>query len=95
MLAACIDLGKAFNTVEHSLVIQDLYDMITPAWLLRIVMSYLSNRSMYLTFNGATSTQKMLPGGGPQGAYLGGIIFIVTYNADVSEDLFKNQNLKV
>ena len=43
-------------------------------------MSYLSDRSMYLTYNGEQSTQKMLPGGGPQGAYLGGLIFIIKYN---------------
>ena len=54
--------------------------MHTPTWLLRLVMSYLSDRSMYLTYNGEQSTQKMLPGGGPQGAYLGGLIFIIKYN---------------
>ena len=80
VLAACVDLSKAFNRVDHTLVIQDLYDMHTPAWLLRLVMSYLSDRSMYLTYNGEQSTQKMLPGGGPQGAYLGGLIFIIKYN---------------
>ena len=80
VLAACVDLSKAFNRVDHSLVIQDLYDMHTPAWLLRLVISYLSDRSMYLTYHGAKSTQKMLPGGGPQGAYLGGLIFIIKYN---------------
>ena len=35
---------------------------------------------MFLTFNGAISSKKMLPGGGPQGASLGGIIFIVKFN---------------
>ena len=80
VLAACIDLSKAFNRVNHSLVVQDLYDMHTPPWLLRIVISYLSGRSMILTYNGEKSTQKMLPGGGPQGAYLGGLIFIIKYN---------------
>ena len=35
---------------------------------------------MVLTFNGSQSSRKSLPGGGPQGAYLGGIIFIVKYN---------------
>ena len=74
VLAACVDLSKAFNRVDHTLVIQDLYDMHTPAWLLRLVISYLSDRSMYLTYHGAQSAQKMLPGGGPQGAYLGGLI---------------------
>ena len=41
---------------------------------------FLSGRSMVLTFNGSQSSRKLLPGGGPQGAYLGGIIFIVKYN---------------
>ena len=35
---------------------------------------------MFLTYNGAQSSLKLLPGGGPQGAYLGGIIFIIKYN---------------
>ena len=28
VLAACVDISKAFNHVDHSLVIQDLYDML-------------------------------------------------------------------
>ena len=46
VLAACVDISKAFNRIDHTLVIQDLYDMHTPAWLLNIVISYLSGRSM-------------------------------------------------
>ena len=79
VLAACVDLSKAFNRVDHSLVIQDLYDMHTPAWLLKIMISYLSDRSMYLSYNGAKSSLKVVPAGGPQGAYLGGIVFIIKY----------------
>ena len=66
--------------MDHCLVVEDLYDMHTPAWLLNIVISYLSDRSMFLTYNNCQSTKKMLPGGGPQGAYLGGLIFIIKYN---------------
>ena len=80
VLAACIDLSKAFNRVDHCLVIQDLYDMHTPSWLLKIVASYLSDRSMFLTYQGHQSSRKLLPGGGPQGAFLGGLIFIIKYN---------------
>ena len=58
VIAACIDLGKAFNRVDHSLVIQDLYDMKTPSWLLNILVSYLSNRSMVMTYQGAQSNKK-------------------------------------
>ena len=80
VLAAFIDLSKAFNRVSHDLLVQDLYDMHTPPWLLNILISYLSNRTMVLTYNGEQSSVKDLPGGGPQGAFLGGIIFIVKYN---------------
>ena len=80
VLAACIDLSKAFNRIDHSLLIQDLYDMHTPGWLLKIIISYLSDRSMFMTYNNSKSSLKKLPGGGPQGAYLGGLIFIIKYN---------------
>ena len=80
VLAAFIDMSKAFNRVDHTLLIQDLFDMHTPCWLLKILISYLSNRSMFLSYNGAKSTQKQLHGGGPQGAYLGGILFMLKYN---------------
>ena len=81
VLAACIDISKAFNRVDHSLVIQDLYDMHTPGWLLKIVMSYLTKRAMVMTYNGSKSALKMLLGGGSQGAYLGGIIFMLRQEA--------------
>ena len=54
--------------------------MHTPAWLLKILISYLSNRSMHLSYNGAQSTQKPLYGVGPQGVYLGGKLFMLKYN---------------
>ena len=104
VLAACVDISKAFNRLDHSLVIQDLYDMHTPGWLLKIVMSYLSNRAMHLTYNDSTSDLKMLPGGGPQGAYLGGLIFIIKYNGaflrppvprHLSEPVTKSKSVKV
>jgi hypothetical protein len=80
VLAACIDLSKAFNRVSHDLLVQDLYDMHTPPGLLNILISYLSNRTMVMSYNGEEATSKPLPGGGPQGAYLGGLIFIIKYN---------------
>ena len=80
VLAACFDLSKAFNRVDHSLVIQDLYDMKTPSWLLNIIMSYLSDRNMMLTYGDAVSSIRSLPAGTPQGAHLGGLIFIIKFN---------------
>ena len=80
VLAACIDLSKAFNRVDHLIIIEDLYNMNTPSWLLKIIISYLSNRSMQLTYRGEVSSLKQLPAGCPQGAYLGVLIFIIKFN---------------
>ena len=77
---ALIDLSKAFNRVSHQLVIEDLYDMHVPPWLLQILVSYLTNRSMVLSYKGATSSPRSLPGSSPQGTFLGIFLFIVKFN---------------
>jgi hypothetical protein len=75
-----VDFRKAFSRVSHNLLVQDLYDMKTPPWLLNIIISYLSNRSMVMSHKGHMSSSRSLPGGGPQGALLGGIMFLGKFN---------------
>ena len=81
VLIALIDLSKAFNRISHQMVIEDLYDMHVPNWLLLILSSYLTERSMILTYNGAFSSPRSLPGSSPQGAFLGIFFFVIKYNA--------------
>ena len=81
VLIALIDLSKAFNRISHQMVIEDLYDMHVPNWLLLILSSYLTERSMILTYNGASSSPRSLPGSSPQGAFLGIFFFVIKYNA--------------
>ena len=81
VIMAMIDLSKAFNRVSHQMVIEDLHDMHVPPWLLLILISYLTERSMVLTYKDATSSPRSLPGSSPQGAFLGIFFFIVKYNA--------------
>ena len=80
VLLALVDLEKAFNRVSHQLVIQDLADMQVPGWLLLILISYLTERSMFMRYNGSSSTRKLLPGSSPQGAFLGILLFIIIFN---------------
>ena len=77
---ALIDLSKAFNRVSHTLVVEDLFDMHVPPWLLKIIISYLTNRTMILSYRGTSSSSKALPGSSPQGAFLGIFLFIVKFN---------------
>ena len=80
VLLVLVDLEKAFNRVSHQLVIEDLAAMHVPGWLLLILISYLTERSMFMRYNGESSSRKMLPGSSPQGAYLGILLFIIIFN---------------
>lgn len=62
------------------MVIEDLHAMHTPGWLLALLCSYLTSRSMVLTYQQATSSQRQLPGGYGAGTWLGGFLFIVKFN---------------
>ena len=87
ILACMVDFSKAFNRQNHNILITKLSDLGVPSWLLRIVMAFLTNRSMIVRYKGARSSQKSLPGGGPQGTLLGLLLFLVLIN-DVG---FENQ----
>ena len=70
VLACLIDFSKAFNRQNHHILITKLSDLGVPGWLLRVVMAFLTNRSMRVKYKGKLSDFYPLPGGGPQGAYL-------------------------
>ena len=62
------------------LVIEDLHAMHTPKWLLAVLCSYLTSRSMLLKYQKTMSSARDLPGGFGQGVWLGGILFIIKFN---------------
>ena len=70
ILACLVDFSKAFNRQDHTVLITKLSQMEVPGWLLRIIISFLKDRKMVVRFNGAVSTERSLPGGGPQGTTL-------------------------
>ena len=77
---AALDLSKAYNRGD-SMVIEDLHAMHTPNWLLAILCSYLSSRSLTLRYQNATSSPPSdLPGGYSAGTWLGGFLFIIKFN---------------
>ena len=48
VLLSLVHLKIAFNRVSHTIVIEDLADLNVPGWLLKILISYLTDRSMVL-----------------------------------------------
>ena len=75
-----VDFEKAFNRIDHNLLIVKLSDMGVPGWLLKVVMGFLTNRRMIIRYKGKTSSIKRLPGGGPQGTLLGLFLFLILIN---------------
>ena len=76
---AALDLSKAYNRGD-SMVIEDLHAMHTPGWLLAILCSYLSSRTLILQYQKENSSLRDLPGGYSARTQLGGFLFIIKFN---------------
>ena len=77
VVVALIDYSKGFNRISHQNLIIRLSDWGVPGWLLRILCSYLSGRTMIVRHKGVSSSEYPLPGGAGQGCLLGVLSFIV------------------
>ena len=80
VLAGLVDFSKAFNRIDHNVIVTILSDLNIPTCALRLVMSYLSNRKMCVRYNGAVSGEQDIPGGGPQGGLLTVLLFDLQVN---------------
>ena len=75
-----IDLSKAFDTLNHSILLSKLklYGIreIPLLWF----QDYFANRKQCVCFNNATSRLRLITGGVPQGSILGPLLFILYVN---------------
>ena len=79
-LLAAIDLQKGFNKIDHCKLVTIFSRMQVPCWLLKLVVSYLSGRTLTLRHRGHTSSTEQMPGGLAAGAPLGLFCFLVMFS---------------
>ena len=75
-----IDLFKAFDTVDHNILISKLEHYGVRGTALRWLKSYLSNRQQYVEFNGVSSESLEIKCGVSQGSILGPLLFLLYTN---------------
>ena len=73
--ALLMDLSKAFDCLNHELLIAKLHAYGFSRSALALIHSYLSNRRQRVKINGSFSTWKNTNLGVPQGSVLGPLLF--------------------
>lgn len=75
-----VDLKKAFDTVDHNILLQKLNHYGVQELDLQWFESYLSNRKQFTRIDGVDSSIQNINTGVPQGSCLGPLLFLVYIN---------------
>ena len=79
-IAAMLDIKKAFDCVDHSILLRKLESYGVRGLPLNWLRSYLGDRKCYIEINGISSSKNVFNIGVPQGSILGPALFLVHIN---------------
>ena len=80
VISVFLDLSKAFDTIDHGILLKKLSHYGIDGAALRWFQSYLSNRKQFITLDGVNSNHLDISVGVPQGSILGPLLFLIYIN---------------
>ena len=80
IIGVFIDLKKAFDTVDHNILLKKVYSYGIRGAAYSWLASYLSHRKQYVLYDGNKSDIHTVTCGVPQGSILGPLLFIIYVN---------------
>ena len=84
--AAFVDLSAGYDTLNHRLIIQKLYDFIEDSPLCKVIQNMLSSRRFYVDLNNDRSRWRNQKNDFPKGCVLSAILFNIYINDDVTRN---------
>jgi len=85
-----LDLSKAFDTIDHQILIHKLSKLGVRGIVLSWFQNYLTNRKQFVTVQSKTSSRSNMICGVPQGSILGPLLFLIYINDIINSSQLLN-----
>ena len=76
-----VDFSKAFDRIDHNILIRKMIEMEIPNWLTKWTAGFLTNRWQRVKYKNIVSEWKQVGSGVPQGTKFGPLGFIILINS--------------